>query len=153
MKTFRVFIFLLSTLLFAQVSHAKIYSWVDKDGKKHYGDKIPKEYLPQSKTIDIKNVNAMDAVKTSAIPDEPVRKNSAPHLPDTTDSAPTDETPNNSCAQQKLAYQESQACYARCKVNAQDDYELQNRHYQPRRPVNNVAACAQCTDMKKPNCD
>lgn len=49
-------------------AHSEIYSWVDKDGKKHFGQEVPKEYANKSKVIDVKSVNSMDETKVRTTP-------------------------------------------------------------------------------------
>lgn len=131
--------FLILCFLFAFASaHSEIYSWVDKDGKKHFGEEVPKEYQKQSKTIDVKPVNSMQATEITEAPPQPIKQSRPAY------SSPEDNTPQNtnSCEQQKQAYENSVLCYTRCKNNGD------GTGY-----VNNVAACGHCQDLKKPDCD
>lgn len=129
----------LCLLLACVGAHSEIYSWVDKEGKKHFGEKIPKEYLKQSTIIDVKPVNSMQAEKVS---DPPPPKTNIP-----LDSASTPPEENhrsqnlNSCELQKQAYENSVRCFSRCQNGGE------GAGY-----VNNVSGCSHCTDVKKPDC-
>lgn len=48
--TMRLWGFLLITLAVAQPAWAKMYKWVDEQGKTHYGDTIPAQYAGQGNT-------------------------------------------------------------------------------------------------------
>lgn len=50
---------LLSSLLICipAATFADIVKWVDKNGKVHFGDKVPQEYLDQSKSVEIDHSN------------------------------------------------------------------------------------------------
>jgi Domain of unknown function (DUF4124) len=49
------FLIALSTLVFAQLAHSAVtYRWVDKQGKTHFGDKVPGEYKGVAKPVDSK---------------------------------------------------------------------------------------------------
>ena len=122
--------------LFAFASaHSEIYSWVDKDGKKHFGEEVPKQYQKQSKTIEVKPVNSIPATDvTTAQPQ--TNKRAAPVFVANDNSQNTD-----SCEQQKRAYEDSVMCYASCKNNGHGGGR-----------VNNVSACGKCQDLKKPAC-
>ncbi|GGY88159.1 hypothetical protein GCM10011613_36510 [Cellvibrio zantedeschiae] len=120
-------------------AHAEVYSWVDKEGKKHFGQEVPKEYANQSKVLDVKEVNSMDATKVT--PAAPQRKTYTQQPANPLPTQQDDYTPNlTKCEQQKLAYENSVKCYARCRNS---DARAAG--------VNNVAAC-NCVDAKKPNC-
>jgi hypothetical protein len=122
-------------------AHAEIYSWVDKDGKKHFGEQVPKEYLNKSTEITVKPVNAMEAAKASSNSNETKQATEEQKKP----SSPTEDTPTenlSSCEQQKRAYEQSVQCYSRCR----------NRDGGEENRVNNISACGTCVDVKKPDC-
>lgn len=48
--TMRLWSFLLITLVVVQPAWAKMYKWVDEQGKTHYGDTIPAQYAGQGST-------------------------------------------------------------------------------------------------------
>jgi hypothetical protein len=113
---------------------------VDKDGKKHFGEKVPKEYLNQSNAIDVKPVNSMQAEKVPKTP---------PATETPSNSAPIPKPPEedhssqnlSACELQKRAYDDSVRCFSRCQNGGE------GAGY-----VNNVAGCGHCTDVKKPDC-
>jgi hypothetical protein len=41
-------------LLFTPVTHAKIYTWIDENGKKHFGGVIPPQYKGQVDNVEVK---------------------------------------------------------------------------------------------------
>lgn len=140
MKPFLVRLFILGLAFSFSGSYAEVYSWVDKDGKKHFGQEVPKEYAKKSTVIEVKSVNSMDETKTRPN----YQPTSAPAYQQPQMPVMQDNNTGNlsSCEQQKRAYEDSVACYARCR--------LPKDSYSPR--VNNVSGCTQCVDVKKPNC-
>lgn len=143
-----VFILLLATQ--ALLAQAALYSWVDKDGKKHFGDKVPAEYAKQVKTVDIKAANSMEAppVIDKPEPAKRVLKSATPAAENSDTSSATNDNEQDdpaSCEAQKQAYQESLACFNKCRDSGANNGEG--------RAYNNVAACGHCTNVKKPKCD
>src|SRR6478609_10811655 len=63
MKQYLMILLTLTLTFSFSATHAEVYSWVDKDGKKHFGQEVPKEYAKKSKVIDVKSVNSMDETK------------------------------------------------------------------------------------------
>lgn len=51
LRVYRILALAGLSLLAAGLSAQKIYSWVDKDGKTHYGDSIPPEYANQDRRL------------------------------------------------------------------------------------------------------
>jgi hypothetical protein len=128
----------LTLLLSTSFVYAEIYSWVDKDGKKHFGQEVPKEYAKKSTVIDVKSVNVMDETKVSP-PPRTTNKTTYQQ----THTGQDDSYENlSSCEQKKRAYEESVACYADCRLPKEESGGR----------VNNVSACRHCVDAKKPNC-
>jgi hypothetical protein len=67
MKTMRLWGFLLIAVVAAQPAWAKMFKWVDAEGKTHYGDTIPPQYAGQGNTELSKKgmvVNKTDAALT-----------------------------------------------------------------------------------------
>lgn len=65
----RSLLIILFGLIFSCSVHAKMYKWVDKSGKTHYGDTIPPEYADQgNEQLDKRGqvVNKTDAALTPA---------------------------------------------------------------------------------------
>lgn len=50
-------------LSFSFPVHAEIYTWIDENGKKHFGDEVPEKYKDQKKQVKVK-VNTMELKKT-----------------------------------------------------------------------------------------
>ena len=44
------FLFLL--LLLSVPAQAEIYTWVDENGKKHFGDRVPEKYKTQADNVE-----------------------------------------------------------------------------------------------------
>lgn len=127
-------------IIVSNIAHTEVYTWVDKDGKKHFGQEVPKEYAKKSKVIDVKSVNSMDETKTRpSYQSTNTPSYQHPQLPVTQDNY---SEKLSSCEQQKRAYEESVACYANCRL-PKDDFGSR---------VNNVSGCTHCVDVKKPNC-
>ena len=125
-------------------AHSEIYSWVDKDGKKHFGEKVPKEYLKQSTELEVKPVNSMNATN---VPQAPIKtayqlEQERRFIPPEPDTTPTQNL--SSCERQKIAYQQSVDCYSSCK-----SIEVEANGQQR----NNVSNCKHCVDVKKPDCN
>lgn len=128
-------------------AQAAMYTWVDKDGKKHFGDKVPPEYAKQVQSVGIKKMNTMEqppALNTARAETTPSASRPSPRA-NVQQAADAD-----SCEAQKSAYNASQACFSRCRITNQDELNADGS-MSPH--VNNVAACGHCTDVKKPNCD
>jgi hypothetical protein len=45
---------LIASLLFSTVIQAGVYTWIDENGKKHFGDVIPPQYAGQVDGVDVK---------------------------------------------------------------------------------------------------
>jgi len=130
-------------LLAFTCAHGEIYSWVDKEGKKHFGEKVPKEYLKQSTELEVKPVNTMDAAKITKQPERNNSQRSGNSFAKPQQDTDSDTQNLSSCEQQKRAYDQSVKCYASCR---QTEGGFGGRN------INNVANC-HCTDVKKPNCN
>lgn len=122
-------------------AYAEIYTWVDKDGKKHFGQEIPKEYANQGKALEVKPINSMDETKVTKTSSP---KPAKPTYQQPRRFVPEEDSSNRNlsrCEQQKLAYEKSVKCYSDCR-NLDAQYH----------GVNNVSSCGHCVDAKKPNC-
>jgi hypothetical protein len=136
---------LLITLSCVLNAHAALYSWIDKDGKKHFGDKVPAEYAKQVKSVEIKKTNTMDQPPVVTTPG--VSKTASRAITQTSNQQNGD---TGTCDAQKRAYEDSVACFSRCRITNQDNI---NSDGSTSPHVNNVAACGHCTNVSKPNCD
>lgn len=116
----------------APLAFSETYTWTDKQGKKHFGDEVPKEYLSKSKIVDTKSTNTIPSVGT-------------PHNNTTNNDTTAQfiEVPNSSpktssaCEQQKNEYLSAQLCFNKCRLVGGGI---------------NKAKCADCKDVKKPDC-
>ncbi len=114
-------------------SYGETYTWTDKQGHKHFGDELPPEYISQGKEVDTKAINTVPAV-------QPTGGDTAS---DNTTTATAVKIPNSSpkesdsCAQQKRDYLNAQYCFNQCRMVGGGI---------------NKAKCADCQDVKKPNC-
>ncbi len=117
----------------APLAFSETYTWTDKQGKKHFGDEVPKEYLSQSKTVDTKSTNTIPGVETP--------HNNTPN--NNNNKAQFIEVPNSSpkksatCEQQKNEYLSAQLCFNKCRLVGGGI---------------NKAKCADCKDVAKPDC-
>lgn len=128
---------LITLAMCTTLAQAELYTWVDKQGKKHYGDKIPPEYAKQASAVEQKKINSMPAPPSVNFYQPPPARNQV-----SDQSTGNNNNQGNSCEQQKRAFEESQACFNDCRV-----------HRDRAHNVNNVSACGHCTDVKKPSCD
>lgn len=122
------------------LAQAELYTWVDKNGKKNYGDKVPPEYAKDAKVVESKKANTMEKPPSVYYYQTP-RNNQGNQQEQGQMPAPV--TADSSCAAQQQAYEDSLACYNDCRRQGKNRQE----HY------NNVSACGHCVDVKKPNCE
>jgi hypothetical protein len=122
----------------ATLAQAELYTWVDKNGEKHYGDTVPPEHAKHAQPVETKQTNSMQSPPSVNYYDPP-RPSGSTVQPDDTQTA--DET--NSCEAQQQAYDASMACFNECR-----------KHTKIRgKKINNVSECGHCTDAPKPNCE
>lgn len=139
MKHFFLKWLLMALFLNVSLSFAEVYTWVDKDGKKHFGQEVPKEYANKGKVVDLKTMNVME--KTNANPTSfPTPTNYQEPQAQSEPEAPAEKL--SACELKKREYEKSVACYASCR------FPKDNRGSR----VNNVAGCGHCVDVKKPDC-
>jgi hypothetical protein len=130
-------------LLISPLALSQIYSWVDENGKKHFGDKIPPQYQDQGSEHQLSDINTSEAVQVEPAKRSSQNSQSMPWAEIDTEaiqrshnSLPSMPTAQPSgCAGQKAAYKQSSDCFAIC-----------------RRGSSNVASCGHCKQMKKPQC-
>ncbi len=133
MQTRRFLHFLLLAITCsAALSYAETYTWTDKQGHKHFGDEIPPEYISQGKEVDTKAINTVPAVQpTNVTPSDSNNTATAVKIPN---SLPKE---SETCTQQKRDYLNAQYCFNHCRMVGGGI---------------NKAKCADCQDVKKPNC-
>lgn len=127
-------------LLLSPLTSSQIYSWVDENGKQHFGDQIPPQYQDQAQEYDVPETNSSEAVEVdTSRPTGTSRPRSAAGDGASDSAQPSlrsSKPAGNSCADLKAAYAESQRCFTACRM----------------RGNNNIANCGHCTQMKKPDC-
>jgi hypothetical protein len=120
-------------LLVCSPTWGEIYTWVDENGKKHFGDKIPPEYEDKATQYEVPETNRSAAVEIKErAPTTSSYGGTAPRLSDQGLSKSQQPT---SCAGLKEQYEKSRQCFEACKL-----------------PTGNIARCGHCQQMKKPNC-
>ncbi len=153
---------LASFMLVAVGAKSDIYSWVDEDGKKHFGDKVPKKYQNQANPVAL-SVHKPSSEEIKAAEDryresrkvtrriERGRKaadlqRQLPVLPSRkakTETAPKTQFQDEH--EQKLAeYNESVKCFELCRVEI------------PKFPSGttfDMSYCGHCKDLPKPKRD
>ena len=134
-------VLLVALSLAASSAAAQIYSWVDEQGKTHYGDRVPQKYQSKGDAITLSPHNSVD-LGTSALPPTPARR--ASHSPKRASSysKPTQQKgkrkqAKSACEAQKQAYKMSKACFSQCRMHGGGI---------------NKAMCTSCRDMKRPSC-
>jgi hypothetical protein len=114
------------------LAFSETYTWTDKQGKKHFGDEIPKEYISQGKIVDTKSTNTIPSVVTPH--NNTTNSNKTAQFIEVPNSSP--KTSSN-CEKQKDEYLSAQRCYNKCRLVGGGI---------------NKAKCADCKDVKKPAC-
>ena len=137
-SAFRLRLLALLFLLASPLSLGQIYSWVDENGNKHFGDKIPPEYQDQASEYEVPETNSAQAIEPQTRRQAISRPRQAPAREQTqNDSMPTQAAREpRTCEERKAAYAESTACFNSCRTGSS----------------NNIANCGHCKQMKKPNC-
>lgn len=117
---------------------AETYSWVDKNGKKHFGDKIPPEYASQANSVQLKTINTIETPPQKE-PDKRIVRPPVDAYPDLhRDSPPEHSNRHNnatSCEKKWEAFRAAEMCFANC-------YSGKNR---------NAANCP-CRNISRPSC-
>ena len=167
-------VFLALLLAASPAALGQVYSWVDENGKKHFGDRIPPEYENQGKQVELNATNSADAVapreresqssassyaerqleaqRRQAENAERRRKFSSElaedQFRDVQVSMPTKadlELTPSECAKAKRNYEISQQCMDTCRhVTRNADDRLQARKTHP--------SCTKCSKVRRPRC-
>jgi hypothetical protein len=132
---------LLTLLIFCPLALSEIYSWVDENGKKHFGDKIPPEYQDQASEYAVPRTNSSRAVEV----DTRKAPQPATQMPwadndreaiERSHNQPLRAMPENepgTCEEKRAAYLQSKMCFDVC-----------------RKKTGNVGNCSHCKPMKNP---
>ncbi|MEP5763286.1 MAG: DUF4124 domain-containing protein [Halieaceae bacterium] len=119
---------------------SEIYTWVDENGKKHFGDEIPEKYKSQGSEYKISETNTAPAVVTKkkknpgSLKPVDLRPQSAQKPDESYLPKPKEKT----CAELKQEYLTNKHCFAACR--SANGGNLSS------------GGCPGCTNMKKPKC-
>lgn len=128
-----LFLFLLLTCA-APTGWTQVYSWVDENGRKHYGDTISPEYKNQATEVKLSKPNTAAAVEVDSSAAPKSAAGSERRKPNIV--IPGGGEP--SCEERWEAYRQSQECFMGCRA-------LRGGRI-------NTTACGHCTNVKKPDC-
>ncbi len=152
------FLFLL--LLLSVPAQAEIYTWVDENGKKHFGDRVPEKYKTQADNVELNmyQPTAEEIAETQRRNQEMERtrrrmessrraSSSSSRGGYVTTASTSKSRSSNSCADQKARYEEAKRCFAGCQTR------VAAPPWQGRRgTVLNNDNCGHCTNVSKPSC-
>lgn len=116
----------LKTLLFivsifiSYSSLAEIYTWVDKNGKKHFSDSVPEHLENKSQKVDVQQSNTMPVKKNNQathryLNDVDIKAHRSPKR--TKNSSKKVSTKKQSCTKQWQEYRKQEMCYTNCRIN------------------------------------
>lgn len=131
------YLFALCIFFACHFSVAEVFTWVDKDGKKHFGDQIPPEYRKQAKEIAPQSTNRMESTSSAKAPS--AAAHSQAQLP------PKELVHENNvepealdCTQQWQRFKRAELCFSDCTLVGGGV---------------NAGKCSHCEDVKKPSCE
>ena len=152
MSTVRQALLLALTFIFLGagiVAHGQVYSWVDENGKKHFGDRIPPQYQDQAAEYEMKETNSAKAVEHVEYATPTQRPRSSGRSVATSgqfglSGGSRSSAGGGSCEAQKAAYERAQACWGNCR---------QFNSSGGRAGINAAhSACKKCQNLSKPKC-
>ena len=133
----------------ASLAFGQVYSWVDENGKKHFGDRIPPQYQDQADEYDLKETNSSQKIERVEYVQPTQRR---------TTSASSNQrgvedffgsqagVNGGSCEAQKAAYKRAQDCWAQCRTvgayGGRGGGAVNASH----------SACRSCQNLPKPKC-
>jgi hypothetical protein len=154
------YIFLLLLLTFP--AHAEIYSWVDDNGKKHFGDRVPEKYKDQADNVELKmyQPTEQDIEETKRRTDELIQNRKLMESTHRSVSSSRNTSKKNkkqygsTYDKQMAEYQSAKACFAACQTKVPSAPYLKQgpggSYASPGRMVINNDACGHCKNVKKP---
>lgn len=135
---------LVIALMFAGTANAEVYTWIDEDGEKHFGDSVPTGQTGSASKLELEEVNVISGNDGSRGRDrvgthnEPGNKSAVAGK--TKDERPTKQgqtSENESCKAAVAEYEKSVECFNKCRnVNGSI----------------NRAKCPDCVDVPRPGC-
>lgn len=125
---------------------AEIHSWVDENGRKHFGDRVPESYQDKSSPVTVSPNKAVrferpDMPKPNYSPQnewqpDPGNIYQPPHRAQA-NKEPQEAT--GTCAEQRAAFKKSAECFSRC----------QTKHHNGAR---DNSLCGHCQAVKSASC-
>jgi hypothetical protein len=132
----------LSVLLLgvASSSGAGIHTWVDADGDRHYGDRVPQRYRSRSRPVEPERAPVVERVRPDLPEFRLPRTDESAQAPEpVTDDSSTSDREDLNCTQRKRAWRRSKACFEDCRQEIRDGGW-------------NNARCGHCREMTPPDC-
>lgn len=152
---------LLILVAFVSNTSAEVYTWIDENGVKHFGDKIPEKYQQQAKDVKI-NTRQPTPEEVEAASDR-IKRMKSVRLPGAQHSnkrevrrKQTKKKEYNSEYERQMAeYRESQACFAKCsKRNSPHSRHVRTPdgglQYIPGNAGLDNSACGHCKSVTLP---
>ena len=126
-------------LIYAAVSQAETYEWIDDKGVKNYGDSVPAKYKNKASTVEIKpNVIPAPVVPKPVTATPAQAENPEQEKPVVLEAPAPKNLSDESCEVQIQKYRESQDCFAR---------------FRNVRGGINEEGVKRCTAVQQPTCD
>ena len=155
----RITIVVIVLLLFTSISHARVYTWVDENGKKHFGDIIPSQYQGQVDDVNVeihtpteKQVqDAKGRANNYSREVKSIKKKRQERRDNAKRNAQAkkkrEKSSSNDYESRMAEYRESEACFIRCRrpIIVENSYGLK---YQQ---GFDLSACGHCKNVKKPS--
>ena len=141
------------------MSIAQVYTWTDKDGRKHFGDPATTPEDKRDLPVHVPSPNVADRF----VPNTANNANGADMGGDATQGSPSVSiapsgvpkkpafNDRSGCQAARQAYDASVACYAECGVTSCRGGLLQGGRGSSSCGRNN-AACGQCKELPMPRC-
>lgn len=132
---------LVAACLSSPLAHAQIFSWVDEQGVKHFGDQVPEKYKKDKSEVSLNKLNTAQSVDTAKLNElsenikasNDKREESKPKL----EEVATEQAKPQTCEEQIEEYERSYACFNTCR-NANGSI--------------NRAKCPDCVSVTRPAC-
>lgn len=153
MPTIKAFVAALLTILALSV-HAQVYTWVDENGVKHYGDRIPEKFRQSANQVDANwhepSADELAEARTRVNATKPNRRRANNQVrysasPATTNGA--QKNYSNDYERKVAEYEESRACFKKCQVRIPGGWNPRTGSF-PGGFDN--SACGHCTSVPKP---
>ena len=148
------YVVLIASLLFASIIHAGVYTWIDENGKKHFGDVIPPQYAGQVDDVEveihtpteeqIKKAKDRAAKGLEKINNRTNTKHS--RAAKSKSQAQAKKKKSSDFESKMSEYRDSQACFVKCRR----PIYVYDRYNQKRFRGYDNSACGHCKNVSKP---